>query len=286
MRILVTGAEGMLGHAVVGRLAQKHETFGVGRPDGDLTEAAAVAHLFGSLRPEWVIHCAGWTDVDGAEEARDAALAVNAGSTRNLLEACAQAGCGLTYLSTDYVFSGEGQGHREEDPRRPVNHYGLTKARAEELVGGFGGPWQIVRTSWLFGDGPKNFVKTIRDLLGREGTLSVVNDQRGNPTYAPDLADVLDYLVSGAHQGIFHAANAGSCTWFEFAREIARLIGENPGRVRPCSSAEYTRPAKRPACSILLSRRLEEAGCPPRPPWQDALTRYLQLLTSAEVRYP
>lgn len=285
MRILVTGAEGMLGRAVVDRLANQHEVLGVDLHDGDLTDAAAVERLFARGLPQWVIHCAAWTDVDGAEGAPEAAMQINAGATENLLQACGKTGCGLTYISTDYVFMGEGEGYREEDSRHPLNHYGLTKASGEELVSDFTGPWQIVRTSWLFGDGKKNFVKTIGRLLGQAGPLRVVTDQRGNPTYAPDLADVLGFLVSGGHHGIFHVTNAGSCSWFEFAQEIARGSGADPGRILP-SSSEFPRPARRPACSVLLSSRLEEMGCPPRPPWQDALKRYLKLLASGQARFP
>jgi len=143
-----------------------------------------------------------------------------------------------------------------------------------------------VRTSWLFGDGRVNFVKTIRRLLGERETLTVVDDQSGCPTYAEDLARVLGFLVTSGRRGIFHGTNAGACTWFEFAREIARRSGQDPERIGPCASDAFPRPARRPACSILRSRRLEEAGCPPRPPWQDALGRYLELLDSGRARHP
>ena len=147
-------------------------------------------------------------------------------------------------------------------------------------------PWQIVRTSWLFGDGKVNFPKTIRRLLGERETLTVVDDQRGNPTYAVDLARVLGYLVTRRARGIFHGTNAGVCTWFEFAREVARLCDADPERITPCDSSAYPTVAKRPAFSVLASRRLEAAGCAPRPTWQDALARYLDLLATGQALFP
>jgi len=146
--------------------------------------------------------------------------------------------------------------------------------------------WQIVRTSWLFGDGPRNFVRTIIRLLGEKPSLQVVDDQRGNPTYAEDLAGVLEHLVTGGHRGIFHGTNAGECTWFEFARAIAAEIGSDPGIISPCASSQYPTPATRPQCSVLRSCRLEETGCGPRPGWRDALHRYCRLLASGRSAFP
>ncbi len=301
VKILVTGGDGMLGRALVRRLASgppdggaPFRVAGVDLPDGDLADPAVAARLLRAHAPDWVVHCAAWTDVDGAEAQFAAALAANGDATAHLTRACAAAGCGLTYLSTDYVFDGRGRGgvptdgYDEDDPRAPLNAYGRTKAAGEEHVAALGEavPWQIVRTSWLFGDGRVNFVKTIRRLLGERETLQVVDDQRGCPTYADDLADVLARLVSGRHRGIFHATNRGACTWHELARETAAACGADPDRVRPCSSAQYPRPALRPACSILRSRRLEAAGCPPRPAWQDAVARYVARLASGQVAHP
>jgi dTDP-4-dehydrorhamnose reductase len=285
MNILVTGSAGMLGATVVDRLSGDHLVTGIDLPDGDLTDADQVKRIFDEARPEWVIHCAAWTDVDGAESQGDQAMAVNAGATTNLVKACERSDCGLTYVSTDYVFDGTGEGHREDDDRHPVNHYGLTKARGEEAVEAMDGVWQIVRTSWLFGDGPKNFVRTMRRMLDERETLMVVDDQTGCPTYAPDLAEILAYLVTSDARGIFHGTNAGSCTWCELARETARRSGHDPARILPCPSSEYPTPAARPRCSVLQSSRLEEAGCPDRPSWQDAVGRYCDLLASGRARH-
>jgi len=286
MKVLVTGSEGMLGRAVMLRLAGNHAMTGVDLADGDLTDPRAVRDLVAGAAPQWVVHCAAWTDVDGAESSPDQAMAANAGATENLARECGSVGAGLCLISTDYVFDGKGDGFDEQDQRDPVNHYGLTKARAEEIVESMPGPWQILRTSWLFGDGRVNFVKTIRGLLETKDKLRVVNDQRGCPTYADDLADVIGFLVSGQFRGIFHGTNAGSGTWFELAREIAAGCGTDQDRIEPCPSSEYPTAAVRPSCSILHSSSLEDVGCPARPSWRDAVLRYLRFLDSGQAVYP
>ena len=288
MRILVTGCQGMLGRALMAFLSPDQGVTGVDLADGDLSHPGIAEELCRRLDPEWIIHCAAWTDVDGAESAPDQALAANVTATGNVARWCAQSGCGLTYLSTDYVFSGAapGGGYDEDQPRDPVNRYGLTKALGEEIVAALATPWQIVRTSWLFGDGPVNFPRTILRLLSRRESLSVVGDQEGCPTYAEDLARVIDFLVRRRTSGIFHATNAGACTWHDLAREIAVLTGHDPARIQPCTSEAFPRPAARPVCSVLWSRRLEAIGYPARPNWQDALARYLALLSSGRARFP
>lgn len=289
----------MLGGALVRRLAAGASAtaampaiVGVDLRDGDLADPATAPALLSLHAPDWVVHCAAWTDVDAAESRYEEALAANGRATALLAAACDATGCGLTYVSTDYVFDGRGRGgdpaagYDEDDPLSPVNAYGRTKAAGEEAVRSMRGPWQVARTSWLFGDGRVNFVKTIVRLLDERETLQVVDDQRGCPTYAEDLADVLARLVSGRHRGIFHATNQGACTWHELAQATATAVRADPGRIRPCTSAQFPRPAARPACSILRSRRLEEAGCPPRPSWRDAVERYVARLVSGQVNHP
>lgn len=280
MKILVTGAAGMLGRAVMATDRPGTELVGVDLPEGDLTATALADTLLATHRPDWVIHTAAYTDVDRAETEPALAMQINAEATRHVGEACARYEAGLTYISTDYVFPGTGTGYDEESPLDPINHYGLTKARGEEAVVAVAPRWQIVRTSWLFGPGPRNFVLTIRRLLQECQELQVVNDQVGCPTYAPDLAGVLHWLVRQGRSGYYHGTNQGSCTWFIFAREIARQSGADPERVVPCTTRDYPTPARRPACSILRSRNLEKLGCPDRPAWQDALQRYLDWLDS------
>ncbi len=287
MKILVTGCEGMLGRVVVDRLGTDNEVVGVDLVDGDLTSAAATIGLVQGHRPDWVVHCAAWTDVDGAETARAEALAANAEATNHLAGAVSGLGAGITFISTDYVFNGQAtEGYGEDSPHEPVNQYGLTKALAEKHVQSLTTPWQIVRTSWLFGDGKVNFIKTIRRLLSERETLRVVSDQAGCPTYTDDLADVLVFLVTGRHEGVFHATNRGATTWFAVAREVARCLGADPGRIAACPSSEFPTPAARPANSVLLSHRLEAEGCPARPTWQDAVARYVNRLETDDVLYP
>jgi dTDP-4-dehydrorhamnose reductase len=286
MKILVTGCEGMLGRTVMRRLSVGHELIGVDLEQGDLSVDGVAGEILAGAACDWVVHCAAWTDVDGAETLPDAAMDANAKATGYLARACDANEAGLCYISTDYVFDGQGDGFDEDDPHQPVNHYGLTKARGEEFVTGMAGPWQILRTSWLFGDGRVNFVKTIRNLLGKRDTLRVVDDQRGCPTYTEDLADVIGFLVSGRHHGIFHGTNAGATTWFELARQVAIGLGADPERIVPCPSSEYPTAAVRPPCSILRSTNLEKAGCPARPSWQDAVVRYLRFLESGQAEHP
>ncbi len=281
MKILVTGAEGMLGRAVVAAFRSRHTVVGVDLPDGDLTTPTTAARLLDTHAPEWVVHSAAFTDVDSAEKFREEALRVNTDATLHLVNACAEHGAGLTYISTDYVFPGTASSYTEDTIRDPINHYGLSKARGEEAVAVASCPWQIVRTSWLFGPGPLNFVLTIRRLLAIQDRLRVVDDQVGCPTYAPDLAELLLCLVERKGRGYFHGTNEGFCTWFEFACEIVRLSGADPARVRPCRTVDYPTVAARPACSILESRRVEELGCPPRPTWRDAVARYVRWLETS-----
>jgi len=288
VRILVTGAAGMLGRAVTRCFEADHEPVGIDLADGDLASAGVAARLVAEASPEWIIHCAAWTDVDGAESARREAMAANADATGHLAGICRQQDIGLTYLSTDYVFDGQGNdgGYDEGDPRDPLNHYGLTKARGEEHVESLPGDWQIVRTSWLFGDGRVNFPKTIVGLLDRQETLQVVDDQRGCPTYADDLAELLHFLVPSRRRGIFHGTNAGDVTWYGFAREVAAVVGKDPGRITPCASSVWPTAAVRPPCSVLRSGHLEKVGCPARPSWQDAVARYLARLEAGSVAFP
>jgi len=277
----------MLGRAVMKRCDERHEVAGTTRAEADLTAPEAASLLFERHRPDWVVHCAAFTRVDAAEQECRAVMDANALATKYLATACQNHAVGITLVSTDYVFDGRsGAGYSESQPRDPVNTYGLSKARAEENIEQLTTPWQIVRTSWLFGDGPANFVKTMRRLLGEREFLRVVDDQLGCPTYVDDLAAVLMYLVEGGYPGVFHATNQGRATWCDLAREVARCLQVDPSRIVACSSDEYPTVAKRPANSVLLSQHLEEVGCPVRPAWQDAVARYVARLENGQVVFP
>ena len=284
MRILVTGAQGQLGQACCQTFAAAgHETTGVDLPDGDLAIAGVATRLLAAHRPDRVVNCAAYTAVDRAEVERDRAEAGNVTAVTRLGAACQEIGAALTQVSTDYVFAGaDPAGYDEDAPRDPVSWYGATKARGEEAVERLSIPWQIVRTSWLFGHGPTNFVRTIRRLLAERESLTVVDDQHGSPTYAPDLATLILHLTETDATGIFHGTNAGHCTWFEFAQEIARLSAADPGRIMPCTTADYPTPAQRPACSILRETRLASLGVPALSKWPDATARYVAWLERNE----
>jgi dTDP-4-dehydrorhamnose reductase len=267
--------------------AAGHPTVGADLPESDLTAAGVAGGLLANARPDRVIHCAAYTAVDRAETERDRAAAVNVTAVELLGEACREQGAALTHVSTDYVFAGtDPAGYREDAPRDPINWYGATKAQAEEAVERLELPWQIVRTSWLFGHGPANFVRTIRRLLGERETVAVVDDQRGCPTYAPDLAGLLLRLAERDVGGVVHGTNTGCCTWYEFACEIARLSGADSGRIRPCTTAEFPTPARRPACSVLVDTRLAALNVDPAPPWRDALVRFIHWLEQNEETSP
>lgn len=284
MRVLVTGASGQLGQAILPSLAAAgHDAVGVDLQDGDLAAPGVASFLVSRHAPDQVIHAAAYTAVDRAEAEQDAAERGNRVATVQLAAACEDADCPITMLSTDYVFAGDDEaGYREDAPTDPINWYGHTKALAEARILALAVPSRVVRTSWLFGPGAGNFVLTIRKLLRERDVLRVVDDQRGSPTYTQDLADLLTWLLPQDAWGVFHATNAGVTTWHGLACEVARIEGHDPARVQACATVDYPTPARRPACSVLLDTRLAALGAPARPTWRDAVARYLDLLANHE----
>ena len=282
MRIVVTGADGQLGVELVRALAPQGEVLGTTIDDLDLREASC-AERVAALRPDWVVHAAAATDVDGCERDAAGAFAVNGEGTRRIAEGCRRANAGLVYVSTDYVFDGEkDRPYLEADDPGPLNVYGRSKLAGEEATRALAPRWAIVRTAWLYGVHGKNFVKTILDRARAGQPLRVVDDQVGSPTYAADLAEGIALLLAGGHTGVFHLTNSGACSWFAFAREIVRLAGFDPGIVTPMTSAELDRPARRPARSILASAAWKAAGLPPLRPWPEALAAMLARLRSVD----
>lgn len=269
-RAVALGAAGMLGRAMTATLRRRGASVreaDVG--EIDITNEASVR----SGVPEGVRHvvnCAAYTDVDGAESNAELAHAVNAVGPGLLAARCREIGATLLHFSTDYVFDGRSQRpYRIEDPRRPVSAYGRTKSEGEERIEASGCDYLIVRTSWLYAPWGKNFVRTIARLASEKPELRVVDDQRGRPTSAEGLAEAAAALLLGGQRGIRHATDGGECTWFEFASAIVREVGA-PSVVRPCTTAEFPRPAQRPAYSVLdLSRT--EAALGPMKPWTAAL---------------
>ena len=272
MRVLVTGANGMLGHDVV-RVAEdmRHQVIALSHDDLDVTDPARVERMITRERPGAVINCAAWTNVDGAEESeRDASL-VNAQGAGFVADAASKVDAKVVYISTDYVFDGSNGPYGESDDPAPINAYGRTKLAGERATALVNGRSFIVRTSWLFGPQGGNFVETMLRLAEGGGPVVVVHDQVGCPTYTGHLAVGLLRLIDSASYGIHHMTGQGSCSWYEFSMEIFRQA-EVVTRVMASTSDMMELPAKRPTNSVLVSRR---SGPIKLPPWQRGLSDYL-----------
>ena len=282
MRILVTGADGQLGTELVRALAPHGGLIPVTQADLDVTDRRC-AEFVAALQPEWVVHTAAATDVDGCEREPEQAMAVNAEGTRRVAEGCQRAGAGLVYLSTDYVFDGrKGAPYAESDPPAPLNAYGRSKLEGEQATRRVASRWTIVRTAWLYGVHGRNFVKTILGKVAAGEPLRVVDDQVGSPTHAGDVAEAVARLLSQGRTGMYHVTNTGTCSWYEFAREILRLTGYDSTAVAPISSAELNRSARRPAYSALENAAWQAAGLPPLRPWREALAAMLAALRAVD----
>jgi dTDP-4-dehydrorhamnose reductase len=275
MRVTLFGASGLLGHDLVPELSSGQDQLtALSIEDVDLRDHARVRDVIRDSRPEWIFLLAAYTDVDGCESNRDLAFAVNCEGAVNVAEAAREAGSRLLFVSTDYVFDGSKTSPYEiTDARNPTSVYGESKARAEERLLEILPEVCIARTSWLFGHGGKCFPATIVKLASTRPEISVVNDQRGSPTFTRDLASALVKLCHASARGIVHVTNSGNCTWYDFATEIVRASGM-PTMVKPVTTAEFPRPARRPAYSVLSPASLHAYGMR-MPDWQDALRRYL-----------
>jgi dTDP-4-dehydrorhamnose reductase len=273
MRLVITGAAGMLGRDVArAARAENHEVVALAHDELDLLDAEAVRTTIAAERPGAVINCAAWTDVDGAEADEAAATRLNGDAAGNLAAAAAEAGAAIVHPSTDYVFDGTGnRPYVESDPTDPVNAYGRSKLAGEQAVAAANPRHFVVRTSWLFGAHGRNFVETMLGLASAGGPVLVVRDQVGCPTYTAHLAEALVRLVDGESYGLHHIAGGGECSWFEFANEIFERAGTDT-RAMSCTSDEFPRPAPRPAYSVLRTER--DYGLE-LPPWQDGLASYL-----------
>ena len=279
MKVLVTGVRGQLGYDVIRHLEKRGISCkGVDIDDFDLTDEAAARRAITEYAPDAVVHCAAFTAVDKAEEAQELCRAVNVDGTLHVALACREIGAKLVYLSTDYVFDGNGDTPFETDsPKCPVNFYGVTKLEGENMIIALMKRYFIVRISWVFGLNGKNFVRTMLRLGQEKDEVSVVCDQIGSPTYTWDLAALLCDMIETERYGIYHATNEGLCSWSEFAAAIMEE-GNRACRVRPIPSSEYPAKAVRPANSRLSKESLVRAGFSPLPPWRDALKRYIREL--------
>jgi dTDP-4-dehydrorhamnose reductase len=282
MRVLVTGAGGMLARYVVAAAGGRdHHVIALGHEELDICDGTAVSAALEAQRPDVIVNCAAWTDVDGAESAEVAALALNGVAPGLLAAAASKDGALLIHISTDYVFDGRAsEPYVESDPTAPQSVYGRTKLAGEQAVLASGAEHAIVRTAWLFGAGGRNFVSTMLALAGDLAEVSVVTDQIGSPTFAGDLAAGLVDIAERGLGGILHVAGAGQCSWNELARETFAQAGVG-ATVLGVKSDEFPRPAPRPAWSVLASERTD---APRLPPWQDGLRAYLAEVSEGLAR--
>lgn len=275
--VMIVGSTGMLGRAWVALLRGRGiEHVLTTRAEVDLRDPGSIERTVNG-RCRWVVNCAAWTDVDGAEKDFAGAVALNATGVEALARRCKKVGATLVHYSTDYVFNGQAtRPYPTDHPREPLNAYGKSKAMGEEAIERSGCRYLILRTSWLYAPWGKNFVRTIAGLLRQRDSIKVVDDQRGRPTSCEPLAETSLKLMTKDAEGMYHATDGGECTWYGLAREVGRLLGTKC-RVDPCTTAEFPRPAKRPAYSVLdLSQTERLIG--PMTPWEVTLADVVKRL--------
>jgi dTDP-4-dehydrorhamnose reductase len=274
MKVAVTGASGMLGHALQ-KIFADMQLIPFSHTSLDITDLDHAVKTIRDTRPDVLINAAAFTDVDACETDTEKAFLVNSIGARNMVIACEEIRCPIIHISSDYVFDGTKESAYDEwDRTNPISRYGLSKHMAEQFVSSLTNRFYIVRTSWLYGGHGKNFVDTIIRLLAEKDSLQVVNDQFGSPTFTEDLAASIRQLI-GKGYGIYHATNSGLCTWYEFAVKIAALIGiDKP--IIPVSSEEFKRPARRPTQSGLNNTMLQLEGISVLRHWSEALKQYIE----------
>lgn len=279
MKILVTGVKGQLGYDVVREGESRGlEMFGTDVDNMDITDAGQVKQVIEDYRPDAVIHCAAYTAVDAAEDNQELCRKINVDGTRNIAEVCKAMDIPMMYFSTDYIFNGQGENFwKEDDEKQPLNVYGQTKYEGELAVQELIQKYFILRISWVFGVNGNNFIKTMLRLGKERGTVGVVSDQIGSPTYTYDLAKLVVDMIQTDKYGIYHVSNDGLCSWYEFACEIFKQAGLDV-KVTPLTTAEYPAKAARPFNSRMSKDKLINAGFEMLPGWQDALGRYLNLI--------
>lgn len=272
MKIFVNGAAGQLGQEVLSRFSQSDDVRGFSRDEWDVTDGERTRDLLQCERPDVVIHCAAYTHVDRAEDEPIVAYRVNAYGARNVAASCREIGAVMVYVSTDYVFGGErkGGGYDEWDQPAPLNVYGRSKEAGEQLVRQFCPEHFILRTSWLYGVHGHNFFKAIVDKGRTVSRIPVVNDQTGSPTYAGHLVSTIKELIATRCYGTFHTANSGACTWYQFAKEIARQMLLK-AQIVPTTSSQFGQKARRPRYSVLSSVSLPAQNVAPLPHWREGV---------------
>ena len=279
MKVLVTGVKGQLGYDVCRVLAQRGvEHLGADLEEFDITDQQATHDFIAKYHPDAVVHCSAWTAVDAAEDVPEKVAAVNVEGPRNIARVCREIGAKMVYISTDYVFPGDGEKeYQVDDPTGPSSVYGKTKLGGELAVKELLDRYFVVRISWVFGKNGSNFVRTMLRLAETRNELGVVCDQIGSPTYTADLAPLLCDMIETEKYGTYHATNEGLCSWAEFAEAIFRLAGKDV-KVNHILTKDYPVKAKRPLNSRMSKQCLDEAGFRRLPSWQDALARYIEVL--------
>lgn len=285
MRILITGAKGQLGKDLMNELAKRNiDSIGVDVAEMDITNKELVREVLNyqiEKGLDAIIHCAAYTAVDKAEDEKELSKKINAQGTEYIAEVCKEKNIKLMYISTDYVFNGEGENPwKVDDKREPLNTYGFTKYEGELAVEKLD-KFFIVRISWVFGLYGNNFIKTMLRLGKERNELNVVDDQIGSPTYTKDLSILLADMIQTDKYGIYHASNEGLCSWYEFAKEIFKQAALEV-KVNPVDSSSFPVKAKRPHNSRMDKSKLDENGFKRLPTWQDALHRYLEELRESE----
>lgn len=277
MKVLITGSKGMLGSDIVKIFEKHHEVIGADIQGFDITDSIKTQEYITELKPEVVLHCAAYADVDGCESNVDLAFKVNALGARNVALACAEVGASIVYISTDYVYDGEKKTpYYEYDQTNPLSIYGKSKLEGENFVKLLCSKHYIVRTSWLFGKNGKNFVRTMLELSKTKKQISVVDDQFGSPTYTPDLAGALLELITKPAYGTYHITNENHCSWCGFAKYIFEAANVKDIEVRPITTVELGRPAPRPKNSVLEKFYLRLNGYRPLRPYKEAVEEYIK----------
>ncbi len=275
MKIALTGSDGMLGCDISSVFSDVQLT-AFTLSDFDITDLDKSISVIKKINPDYLIHTAAYTDVDGSELDPEKAYLINGIGTRNVAIACEEIKCPIIYISTDYVFDGtKKEPYDEWDMPNPVNQYGLSKLLGEKFISSLTNRFYIVRTSWLYGKNGKNFVDTITRLLSEKKEIEVVDDQVGSPTYTYDLAEKLKEII-GRGYGIYHITNSSSCSWYEFASEIARLKSGKT-KIKPTTTEKFNLPAGRPSYSVLDNSMLRLEGMKELRHWKEALQDYLSL---------
>ena len=281
MRIAITGAAGQLGQDMMTELAAHHDCHGISRTAADVTDFATLSRCVAAHRPDLVIHSAAYTDVDGCERDPDRAYRVNAVGTWNVAAAANQCGAAVAVIGTDFVFDGEKrEPYTEFDATNPLSHYGASKQAGEQAALRANPRTYVIRTQWLYGVHGRNFPYAILRAAAR-GEVRVVADQVGAPTYSPDLARMIGRIIETPRYGIYHANNAGACSWYDFAVELYRLAGLDTAIIRPIPSAQYPTPTRRPAYSVLRRHALELMGLDDARPWQEAAREFIEAARAA-----